>query len=77
MEKIDTTTKTLIPVHNASGCLGHLLRTAKGFRAFDRDNKEIGVCETASLGSVALLKRAVRVLPTPPRSPEQTGDFPV
>jgi hypothetical protein len=77
MEKIDTTTKTLIPVHNASGCLGHLLRTAKGFRAFDRDNKEIGVCETASLGSVALLKRAVRVLPTPPYSLARTEISPI
>ena len=59
MEKIDTTTKTLIPVHNASGCLGHLLRTAKGFRAFDRDDKEIGVYETAAPGFVALLELTI------------------
>ena len=25
----------LIPVHSAHGCTGHLLRTAKGFRAFE------------------------------------------
>jgi len=30
MEKIDTTIKTLTPVHNTSGCIGHLLQTAKG-----------------------------------------------
>jgi hypothetical protein len=59
MEKaIKEILKPLIPVHNASGCCGHLLRSAKGFRAFDRDDKEIGVYETADLGFVALLERA-------------------
>jgi hypothetical protein len=58
MEKIDTTTKTLTPVHNTSGCIGHLLRSAKGFRAFDRDDQEIGTYERAGLGLVALLERA-------------------
>jgi hypothetical protein len=31
-----------------------LLRSAKGFRAFDRDDKEIGVYETAGKGVIAL-----------------------
>jgi hypothetical protein len=50
-------TTPLIPVHGERGCVGHILRTAKGFRAFDRDDKEIGVFETAGDGLVALLER--------------------
>jgi hypothetical protein len=46
MEKIDTTTKTLMPVFNQTGCCGHILRTAKGFKACDANDKEIGVSET-------------------------------
>ena len=41
-----------------TGCVGHLLRSARGFRAFDANDKEIGVFETARLGLVALLERA-------------------
>jgi hypothetical protein len=50
MKKTNTTIKTLTTVHNATGCVGHLLRSSKGFRAFDRDDKEIGTYETAGLG---------------------------
>jgi hypothetical protein len=53
-----TSTRTLMPVHNASGCCGHLLRSAKGFRAFDAYDGEIGVYETPDLGIAALLERA-------------------
>jgi hypothetical protein len=45
----------LIPVVGVGGCAGHLLRTAKGFRAFDRDCKEIGTFADAALGAIALL----------------------
>jgi hypothetical protein len=48
-------TKTLMPVFDASGCVGHILRTAKGFRACDANDREIGVFETAGLGIAALL----------------------
>ena len=58
MEKIDTTTKTPMPIFNTSGCVGHILRTAKGFRARDANDKKIGVYETAGLGIAALLERA-------------------
>jgi len=45
MEKaIKEILRPLIPVHNASGW---------GFRAFDRDDKEIGVYETAGKGVIA------------------------
>ena len=37
--------------------MGHVLRAAKGFRAFDANDHEIGVFETAGLGIVALLNR--------------------
>jgi len=33
---------SLIPVHVAHGCAGDLLRTAKGVRAFDAQDREIG-----------------------------------
>ncbi len=48
----------LIPVHGANGCAGHLLRTAKGFRAFDTHDKEIGLYPTPEAGVTALLELA-------------------
>ncbi len=48
----------LIPVHGAQGCAGHLLRSAKGFRAFDAHDKEIGVYPTPDAGVAALLELA-------------------
>jgi hypothetical protein len=53
----DISTKTLTPVFNTSGCVGHILRTARGFRACDTNDREIGIFETAGLGIVALLNR--------------------
>ncbi len=55
MEKIDTTTKTLMPVFNRTGCVGHVLRTAKGFRTCDVNDKEIGIYQSPDLGIAALL----------------------
>jgi len=46
----DISTKTLMPVFDN-------LRTARGFRACDANDREIGVFETAGLGIVALLNR--------------------
>jgi len=44
MEKAtDISTKTLMPVFDVSGCVGQILRAAKGFRACDANDKEIGV----------------------------------
>jgi hypothetical protein len=54
----EISTKTLMPVFNMTGCVGHLLRTAKGFRACDANDNEIGVFETPALGIAALLERA-------------------
>jgi len=39
----EISTRTLMPVFGVSGCVGHILRTAKGFRACDANDKEIGV----------------------------------
>ncbi len=47
----------LIPVHGVTGCVGHLLRSAKGFRAFDAEDKEIGTFESAALAAAAFLER--------------------
>jgi hypothetical protein len=47
-----------MPVFGVSGCCGHLLRTARGFRACDANDKEIGVFETPALGIAALLEAA-------------------
>ena len=58
MEKIETTTKALMPVFNTTGCVGYLLRTAKGFRACDANYREIGVLETPALDVAALLEAA-------------------
>jgi hypothetical protein len=54
----EISTKTLMPVFDMSGCVGHILRTAKGFRACDSNDKEIGVFETPDLGIAALLEAA-------------------
>jgi len=54
----DISTNTLTPVFDASGCVGHILRTARGFRACDANDREIGVFETAGLGVVALLNQS-------------------
>lgn len=46
MRKANTESlRTLVPVHGTHGCAGHLLRSAKGFRAYDSDNREIGGSE--------------------------------
>jgi hypothetical protein len=42
----------------SSGCMGHILRTARGFRACDANHKEIGIFEIAGLGIAALLEAA-------------------
>ena len=48
----------LVPVMGEAGCAGHLLRGAKGFRAFDRDGKQIGTFENINVGTAALLELA-------------------
>jgi hypothetical protein len=50
-------TAPLIPIQGERGCVGHLLRSARGFRAFDADDKEIGIYPTVGDGLVALLER--------------------
>jgi hypothetical protein len=54
----EISTRALIPIHTVSGCCGHLLRSARGFRAFDANDKQIGIYATAGDGVVALLERA-------------------
>ena len=53
-EANEISTKTLMPVFNVSGCVGHILKTARGFRACDAN----GVFETPAAGIVALLEAA-------------------
>jgi hypothetical protein len=53
----EISTRPLIPIHDTTGCVGHVLRSAKGFRAFDRDDREIGTYATAGEGLVALLEQ--------------------
>jgi hypothetical protein len=54
----ETLLDVLIPVHNTTGCVGHLLRSARGFRAFDSDDREIGSYPNADLAVAALLDLA-------------------
>jgi hypothetical protein len=59
MEKaIKEISRTLMPVFSTTGCVGHLLHTAKGFRACDANDKEIGTYLTADLAAAVLLERA-------------------
>jgi hypothetical protein len=48
-----------MPVHDTTGCIGHLLRSARGFRACDRNDRQIGVFETPALAIAALLEAAI------------------
>jgi hypothetical protein len=48
----------LIPIHSAHGFAGHILRTAKGFRAFDSDDREIGSFPNADIAAAALMELA-------------------
>ena len=47
------------PVIINGDCRGHVLRTAKGFRAFDRDDRELGTYPTPDAAVAALLELAV------------------
>ncbi len=49
----------LLPIHGVTGCVGHILRTAKGFRAFDSQDKEVGTFDSAEAGAAALLELTV------------------
>jgi hypothetical protein len=52
-------TKTLMPVLGVHGCLGHLLNTAKGWKAYDADDKPLGIFpdQTAAVQAVLTLAR--------------------
>ncbi len=50
---------TLIPVFGAVRCAGHLLRTARGFRAFCADDREIGLFHELDRAVEALLKQQI------------------
>jgi hypothetical protein len=49
---------TLIPVHAADRCAGHLRRTAAGFLAYDCNDKIIGIFTNTDEGATALLALA-------------------
>ena len=47
------------PVIGSTGCVGHLIWTARGVRAFDRDDREVGTYPTMDAAAAALLELAV------------------
>jgi hypothetical protein len=57
MNATDISTKTLVPVFGVSGCAGFLLRSARGVKAYDSNDKLVGIYPTAGEGIVALLER--------------------
>ena len=42
----------------AHSCVGHLLRTVKGFKAYDWEDRPIGTYPTPDLAVAALMERA-------------------
>jgi len=52
----------VVVVDRRASCAGRLLRSAKGFRAFDADGKEVGAFENISLGAAASLDLAAAEL---------------
>jgi hypothetical protein len=59
MKKEFGTLRSFAPVIINGGCRGHILRSAKGFRTFDRDDREIGTYPTPDAAVAALLELAV------------------
>jgi hypothetical protein len=47
------------PVIIGDACRGHLLASARGWRAFDREDREIGTYPTPEAAVAALLELAV------------------
>ena len=47
------------PVIINGDCRGHILRSAKGFRTLDRDDRELGTYPTPDAAFAALLELAV------------------
>jgi hypothetical protein len=48
----------LIPVNSEHGCVGHLFRTARGFKAYDWHDCLVGTYPNADLAAAALLELA-------------------
>ncbi len=46
----------LRPVIAESGCLGHILFSARGYRAFDRHDRELGIFANAGDAAAAILE---------------------
>jgi hypothetical protein len=53
-KSIDIVSKALVPVHGTHGCAGHLLRSARGFRAIDVQDREVGTYASSEAGIAAL-----------------------
>ena len=51
--------RSFAPVIVNGDCRGHLLASAKGWRVFDRDDREIGTYPTPDAAVAALLELAV------------------
>jgi hypothetical protein len=51
----ESTLKTLMPVIGTHGCLGHLLNTAKGWKAYDANDKALGTFPDQSAAVSAVL----------------------
>ena len=47
------------PVIGSTGCVGHLIWTARGVRAFDAADKQIGTYATMHEAAATLLERVV------------------
>ena len=51
------------PVIGSTGCVGHLIWTARGVRAFDVDDKEVGTYSSMDAAAAVLQERAMQLLP--------------
>jgi len=54
----------MFSVYDGQTCLGFIFcRGSKGFEAFDRDEKSLGLFQAAKQAATAVMKAAVSVLP--------------
>ena len=54
------------PVIGSTGCVGHLIWTARGVRAFDADDKEVGTFASMDSAAAALFALVTELPPELP-----------
>ncbi len=67
-------TRSMTPVlDNSNACLGHILKSCKGWRAFDAQDRELGLFDSQSAAGAAVLGGGRPRLPVNRKLEKQPG----